>query len=109
MALSTQQALIGVAIMAIVTFITRAFPFLVFRKHKPGPRFLKFQKALPAAILGILVVYSMIDFFFAGKSSLILSLICLVVVAGLHKVWKNPLLSIFGGTILYMVLQAFFA
>ena len=66
-------------------------------------------QVLPPAVIAMLIIYCLknIDFF-AGSRGLP-ELLCVAVVAILH-VWKgNNLLSIFGGTILYMVLvQAVF-
>lgn len=61
-------------------------------------------KVLPAAVLGLLVIYCLRDVsIFTGNRG-IPEAICIAVVAALH-VWKRQmLLSIAAGTILYMIL-----
>ena len=83
MVLSTGQAVASIAVMAAVTFLTRALPFLLF--------------------------YCLRTVRFAAVPQWAPQLIAAAAVVALH-VWKhNNLLSIFGGTVLYMVLvQAVF-
>lgn len=95
-------ALVGVFIMAAITFATRAFPFVVFRRHQPGPRFLRIQETLPALILPILVAYALKDVHWLEPYAAIRTGVAVLVVAGLHLWRRNPLLSIFGGTACYM-------
>ena len=66
-------------------------------------------RVLPPAIIAMLVVYCLKGVSFASPAGWAPQLISAAAVAALH-VWKhNNLLSIFGGTILYMVLvQAVF-
>ena len=45
-----------IAVMAGVTILLRALPFLIFRKHTPA--YISYLgKVLPAAIIGMLVIY----------------------------------------------------
>ena len=66
-------------------------------------------RVLPPAIIAMLIVYCLRGVSFSTPGGWVPQLLCVAVVAGLH-LWKhNNLLSIFGGTILYMVLvQAVF-
>lgn len=97
-------ALLLALVMGGVTFGTRYFPFLVFRRHRPGPLFRKLQRQLPAMIMLILVVYSVKDAAWSDPVRAGGTIASLAVVAGLQW-WKgNPLLSIFGGTALFMLL-----
>ena len=90
---------------AAVTLFTRALPFVVFggKRTMPAPvRYL--GSVLPAGIIAILVVYCLKGLPAGGLQNGLFQLLALAVVAGLH-LWKhNTLLSIFGGTALYMVL-----
>ena len=53
------QALL-VAVMAIVTILLRFLPFLVFQKKTP-PYIAYLGRVLPAAIIGMLVIYCLKD------------------------------------------------
>ena len=110
MALTPIQAVASILAMAGVTFLTRLLPFLLFGRGGQPPRVVVYLgSVLPPAVIAMLIIYCLrnIDLF-AGNHGLP-ELLCVAVVAILH-LWKgNNLLSIFGGTILYMVLvQAVF-
>ncbi len=109
--LSTGAAIASIAVMAIVTFLTRVLPFLLFDRGESPPKLVLYLgRVLPPAIIAMLVVYCLRGVSFAAPGGWVPQLLCVAVVAALH-LWKhNNLLSIFGGTILYMVLvQAVFA
>ena len=92
------------AIAAGVTLLTRALPFWIFHgREMPAPvRYL--GQVLPAAIMAVLVVYCLKGLPSGTGADAAFRLLALAAVAVLHF-WKhNTLLSIFGGTALYMVL-----
>ena len=97
------HAAILVAVMAAVTMLLRFLPFLVFRKKTP-PYIAYLGEVLPAAIIGMLVVYCLRDTAVTrppfGASELIAGL----AVVGLQAWRRSSLLSILGGTAIYMVL-----
>ena len=104
------HAVLAIAIMAAVTFLTRALPFLLFdRGGNPPKLVLYLGRVLPPAIIAMLIVYCLRGVSFSTPGGWIPQLLCAAVVVVLH-LWKhNNLLSIFGGTALYMVLvQAVF-
>lgn len=127
--LTTTQAIASIAVMAVVTFLTRFLPFLLFDRGDSPPKLVLYLgRVLPPAVIAMLIVYCLrspsvvvpaeltaslsgwlaaIVSFFVGWAP---QLIAGAVVVVLH-VWKrNNLLSIFGGTILYMILvQVVFA
>ena len=108
--LSTGAAIAAIAVMAIVTFLTRALPFLLFDRGESPPKIVLYLgRVLPPAIIAMLIIYCLRGVSFATPGGWVPQLLCVAVVAGLH-LWKhNNLLSIFGGTVLYMVLvQAVF-
>lgn len=99
------QQIITVAMVVLGTAVTRFLPFLVFPSGKPTPKYVQFLgKFLPAAVFGLLVIYSMKDVnVFAGSHG-IPEMIAILLVIILH-VWKRQmLLSIAGGTVCYMLL-----
>lgn len=108
--LTTAGAIAAIAVMAVVTFLTRALPFLLFDRGSAPPKIVLYLgRVLPPAVIAMLIIYCMKDISFAQAGNWLPQLISVAVVVVLH-LWKhNNLLSIFGGTILYMVLvQAVF-
>lgn len=108
--LSTGAAIAAIAVMAIVTFLTRVLPFLLFDRGESPPKLVLYLgRVLPPAIIAMLIVYCLRGVSFSTPGGWVPQLLCVAVVVALH-LWKhNNLLSIFGGTILYMVLvQAVF-
>lgn len=93
-----------VAVIALTTAVLRFLPFVVFRKKTPEP-VLYLGRVLPYAIMAMLVVYCLKDISFIAAPYGIPSILSVILVVLLHK-WKhNTLLSILGGTVLYMVLM----
>ena len=102
------HAAILVLVMAAVTMLLRFLPFLVFRKRTPA--YISYLgEVLPSAMIGLLVIYCLKDTVITRSPFGAPELIAGLTVVGL-QVWKrNSLLSILGGTAIYMVLgQAVF-
>lgn len=99
------EQVLTIGVCAAATMLTRFLPFLVFSSKKPTPSYIRFLgKVLPSAVFAMLVIYCVRNVSFLTGSHGIPELIGIAVTAALH-VWKrNMLLSIFGGTALYMVL-----
>ena len=108
--LTTGQAAVAIAFIAAVTFLTRALPFLLFDRGESPPKLVLYLgRVLPPAIIAMLIIYCLRDISFAAPAGWAPQLIAVGAVVLLHLWKKNNLLSIFGGTILYMVLvQAVF-
>lgn len=108
--MTTMQAVASIAVMAAVTFLTRALPFLLFGRNGKPPRVVLYLgKYLPPAVIAMLIVYCLKDTNFASPAGWAPSLIAGAAVVALHLWKKNDMLSILGGTVLYMVLvQAVF-
>lgn len=103
--MSAIQALITIGIMAAITLLTRALPFLIFPANRKTPEFVTYLgRVLPYAIIGMLIVYCLrgVDLF--GASHALPELISIAVVAGLFLWRKNSLLAIGIGTGTYMFL-----
>ncbi len=110
MPISVQMSLAIIVAVGIVTFITRAIPFVIFRGGKEIPETVKYLgRVLPPAVIGMLVVYCLKEVNAAVYPFGLPELIAILAVIVLH-VWKrNNLLSIGVGTVLYMFLiQAVF-
>lgn len=99
------HAFLMVLVMAAVTFLLRFLPFVIFPAGKETPEVIVYlSKALPCAIMGMLVVYCLKGVSIIEGSHGIPELIALAVVFVLHK-WKhNSLLTISVSTIIYMIL-----
>ena len=98
------QQIITIAAVVLGTMVTRFLPFIVFPEGKEPPRVIQYLGGkLPYAVIGLLVVYCLKD---APASSThgLPEAIAIHFVGLLHKWKKNTLLSIAGGTILYMLL-----
>lgn len=105
MTMTLTERIITICMVILGTVTTRFLPFLIFPADKPTPRYIQYLgKMLPSAALGLLVIYCLKDWNpFAGHHA-IPEMIAVAVTAGLH-VWKRQMLiSIAGGTILYMLL-----
>lgn len=97
------RILLMTAVVAGVTALLRFLPFAVFKKKVPTP-ILYLGRVLPFAIIAMLVVYCLKDTSFLTAPYGIPEALAVLAVILLHK-WKHhTLLSILGGTALYMVL-----
>ena len=100
-----KQALLILLVTALCTYITRALPFWVFRGKGELPKSISYLgKILPGAIMATLVVYCLRSTSFMSIGSFLPQLIAVIVVAALHLWKRNTLLSIFGGTAVYMII-----
>lgn len=104
MVLSTTQSILIIAVCALCTFAERALPFLLFR-GKEVPEIVRYLgRVLPMAIMATLVMYCLKGITFSSAADFAPPLIASALTALLH-IWKrNTMLSIFGGTVCYMLL-----
>lgn len=102
-------ATLAIIIMSVVTYFVRALPFWAFGKEgRTVPKAIVYLgHVLPAAIIAILVVYCLRNTDIASASHGIPEWIAVATVVALH-IWKrNSIISILGGTALYMLLLQF--
>lgn len=91
--------------VAAGTVITRFLPFWLFPESKGVPRVVSFLgQALPPAMMGLLVVYCLKGTDVLGPTHAIPEIAALAVIYVLHRVKHNALLSIAGGTAVYVLL-----
>ena len=103
--MSNVQAVVIIFVMGIAVQFTRWLPFLIFDKRQELPPIINYMgKVLPAAMMGLLVVYCFKDYDFADAAVIIPALVAAVIVAVLHLWKRNMVLSIALGTAVYMVL-----
>ena len=108
MILTSRQSLVIILAISFITFLTRVIPFILFPAKKETPKYIAYLgNVLPFAIIGMLIIYclkeaSVISFPFGLPE-----LISIVIIILIH-LWKNnTLLSIGGGTLIYMLLVQF--
>lgn len=105
MIMTVSQQIIIIAVVVLGTMATRFLPFLVFPPGRPTPEYIKYLgRVLPAAAIGLLVIYSLKDINLLSTTHGLPELVSVAVVIWLHIWKKNMFLSIAAGTILYMIL-----
>jgi branched-subunit amino acid transport protein AzlD len=92
-----------VAVMSVATILLRAAPFLIFKSKTPD-YIMYLGRVLPAAIIGMLVIYCLKDTDLLSAPFGAPELIASLLVVGLHAWKRNILLSILTGTVAYMLL-----
>ena len=106
---STGEALIFVLAMGAVILFCRVFPFLFF--DRPGESsargaFLIFVEKIVPPVAMTVLAFNILGVSFRENSFDGLLVLAASVITALLHLWKrNPLISIFGGTALYMILQ----
>ena len=94
-----------VAVVVAATSLTRFSAFLIFPPGKKAPDFVQYLgKALPAAVMGMLVVYTFKDTIVFSYPYGVPELIALLVTVGMHLWKRNMFMSIGIGTIVYMLI-----
>ena len=115
---SLSDALVIVLAMGGVILFCRSFPFIFFALRKPSPdkagggigTFFDFvEKIVPPVAMTVLAFNILGTSFRENPSDGLLVLAASVFTSLLHLWKRNPLVSIFGGTALYMALARIFA
>ncbi|MEG1999834.1 MAG: AzlD domain-containing protein [Evtepia sp.] len=105
MTLTPLQTIIIILAVALGAIITRFTPFILFPEHKEPPKVVVYLgRVLPAAMMGLLVIYCLRNVSFLANPYGIPELIAIALIVILHTWKRNVLLSIGGGTALYMIL-----
>jgi branched-subunit amino acid transport protein AzlD len=127
MKLPVSEAFIIVAACGGVIFFCRLFPFLFFAGNskplsRPANAFMEFiERIVPPAVMTVLTfnilgpslgnlvkaaVIALSSALTPNESMPALAILCASVFTALLHIWRrNPLISIFGGTAIYMILQ----
>jgi len=105
MYLTAAQAFLIILAISVGTQITRWLPFWLFPETKEPPAVVTYlSRVLPPAMMGLLVVYCLKGVDWLSAPHGLPELVCVGIVVLLHR-WKdNVLLSIAGGTAVYMLL-----
>lgn len=103
------QQILTIAIAAVTNFVTRWLPFCLFAgsEREVAPFIKGLGKFLPAAIMGMLVIYCYRNINFAGAGHGLPEIIAGLLTIALH-VWRRSMfLSLIGGTVSYILLVNF--
>lgn len=105
MYLTPWQTLAIILALAAGVQLTRWLPFWLFPENREPPAVVRdLGRLLPPAMMGLLVVYCLRNVNWLASPHGAPELLSILAVAAVHR-WKgNVLLSIVGGTILYMLL-----
>lgn len=101
---STGYVLAALAVFLVVTFALRAAPFLLIDRLRDSAAVAWLGARMPVGIMVILVVYTLRETPFTAAPHGAPELVALAVTVGLHLWRRNALLSIVGGTALYVAL-----
>ncbi|PTI69420.1 branched-chain amino acid transporter permease [Mammaliicoccus vitulinus] len=105
--MSVSNQIITIIIIVIATMITRFLPFLVFKNKEMPDYILYLGDALPPALFGMLVIYSLKDINFLSSNHAIPEMIAIIVIVIIH-IWKrNMIVSMVLGTATYIFLNSF--
>ncbi|SHH86943.1 Branched-chain amino acid transport protein AzlD [Sporobacter termitidis DSM 10068] len=105
MPLTPVQTLLTIGAVVLGTVITRFLPFILFSGGRRKSAYVDYLgKVLPYAAMGLLVVYCLKGVRFTAYPYGIPEAAAIAGIALLHLWKKNVLLSIGGGTMIYMVL-----
>ena len=101
------RVLLILAVCFVCTELLRTLPFLLFRGRKMPSVLQYVGRFLPLSVMAIMVIYCLRGTTFTAPSGFLPQLIAVGVTAGLHLWKRSTLLSIFGGTVCYMLLVQF--
>ena len=105
MTLTVPQTFIIIAAIALGVQVSRWLPFLAFSGKKELPEFVKYLgRVLPPALMGLIVVYCFKGTDILGGNHGLPELIASAVVILTYKWKENLLISVGGGTAVYMLL-----
>lgn len=104
MNLNNSYILSAIFVSAVITFMIRIIPFILFGNGKTTPSYVTYiGKYLPPAIMSMLIIYCLRNVKISAAPFGIPETIGIVAVAALHLWKRNNLVSIIGGTLVYMV------
>ncbi|WP_366472182.1 branched-chain amino acid transporter permease [Clostridium facile] len=104
MHMTLSQQIITIAAVVLGTMVTRFLPFILFPANKPTPKYIQYLgKVLPYAVIGLLVVYCFKSLSITTYPFGLPEVIGVITIILLHWWKRNMLISIAGGTIVYML------
>lgn len=108
MTLTPVQSLVIILMITLGAQISRWLPFVAFSGKKELPQFVKYLgRVLPPALMGLIVVYCFKNTEILAGNHGLPELIASLVVIFTYKWKENLLISVGGGTAMYMLLLQF--
>lgn len=106
--MSFPEECITIGLCTLASILTRALPFLLLSEKKPTPPIVRYLgNVLPAAVFGMLIIYCLKDTSFLNGSHSLPEIAGIIATVLLHLKFRQMLLSIGGGTAVYMTLIQF--
>lgn len=103
--MTTHLQVVTIGFMAVGVILTRLLPFLFFPSKERTPHFVRFLgKYLASAVFGMLIVYCLKDISLLNGNHGIPQIIGILACVLLHLWRKNMLITIAGGTFVYMLI-----
>ncbi|HHT41695.1 MAG TPA: AzlD domain-containing protein [Actinomyces sp.] len=102
--MSIPYVITALAIIAVVTFVLRAAPFVALSKVADHPIVVEVGRSMPIGVMVILVLYTLLDVSFADLAGWAPAFAGMVVTFLVHLKWKNAMPSIVSGVATYAVL-----
>ena len=103
--MTATQQLITIGIVVLGTMATRFLPFTILPEVRRPPALVtRLGRLLPAAVMGLLVVYSLRHTNLVGGDHGLYEALALLVTTLVHLRWRNMMVSIACGTLTYMAL-----
>lgn len=101
------NALMILIVASISSIVTRFAPFVLL-KNKGDSEYVKYLgEVLPAASMGLLIVYCMRHVTFDTPGNFAPEFIVIALIFIMHKLKLSNLLTVVGGTVAYMILKQF--
>ena len=106
--MSGEQQAVIIALAVAATLLTRAIPFILFPEGRERPQpVLYLGRVHPAAVFGFLVGFGRKDVDFTSGVDGAPEMGSVAVTAALHAAFRNMMISIASGSVLYIVLVNF--
>jgi len=103
--IDVQHSLILIAVMSVLTMAIKFLPFIIFPGGKETPAVISYLgKVLPPAMIAMLVVYCLKNVDLLSGSRGLPEAMAIAATTALHLLKRQMLLSIAGGTAVYMLL-----
>lgn len=102
--MTVTEAILATLCIALVIFAERLFPFVLFSERAPGKLIHFFERYIPPVVMLGLLIYSLRNISFSEPALWVPPVAGVAFSAGTYIWKKNTFISIFGATILYMVL-----
>lgn len=103
--MNSTEIIVTILLVALATALTRFLPFILFSGRDKPPKYLAYLgRVLPPAVFAMLVVYCLKGVTLVSSPYGIPELVSVAAVVIIHLLFRKTLLSVIGGTGLYLIL-----